>query len=77
MSSALTECPRCKGPMEPGLVIDHTGQGSVTELQWMEGDAVRSFWTGIKTKGRHRFHVITYRCQKCGYLESYATEDVV
>ncbi|MDQ6612087.1 MAG: hypothetical protein M3Y64_06615 [Gemmatimonadota bacterium] len=62
--------------MENGLVIDQSQAGITIDQQWMEGTAERSIWTGLKTKGKHRFHVVTYRCQNCGYLESYATEDV-
>jgi hypothetical protein len=40
----------------------------------VEGDVVKSFWVGIHTTGRATRHVRTYRCPRCGYLESYAAD---
>ncbi len=68
----LTECPRCRGPMEPGLVIDRGHHQTAAQQTWVEGAPERSFWTGLKTKGKDKHPVITYRCERCGYLESYA-----
>ena len=31
-----------------------------------------SIWTGTKLKGKERRPIVTYRCQRCGFLESYA-----
>lgn len=67
-------CIRCKSPMETGFVVDR-GDYSLPDYQrWVEGVAERSHWTGLKTAGREIFAVTTYRCQQCGYLESYAKE---
>ncbi len=68
-----SECPRCRGALEPGFVTDRTQHGSPTEQEWVEGKLETSFWTGIKTEGRDRYAVRTLRCERCGYLESYAT----
>jgi hypothetical protein len=57
--------------MEPGFVLDRT-HGGVAQSTWVEGAPVRSIWTGLKLKGHQRLQVMTYRCPKCGYLESYA-----
>jgi len=59
--------------MEPGFVIDK-GQpyGSVSAPEWAEGAPEPSFWTGLKLKGRERHAVVTFRCPRCGFLESYA-----
>jgi hypothetical protein len=66
------DCPRCRGSMEEGFVLDR-GDHSMPDLQaWIEGVPERSRWTGIKTKGRQSYPVKTYRCDRCGYLESYA-----
>lgn len=62
--------------MDAGLVIDKGHANALGEQEWMEGAAERSFWTGLKTKGRERFKVITYRCERCGMLESYGTQHV-
>jgi hypothetical protein len=64
-------CAKCGRAMEAGFVLDHT-HGAVMQSVWIDGAPERSFWTGVKTKGRRRLPVTTYRCPKCGYLESYA-----
>ena len=71
MATELT-CPRCAGPMEDGFVADKAHY-SVPETQsWVEGAPERSFWSGLQMKNREVLRVMTYRCEKCGYLESYA-----
>lgn len=74
--TAPSECLRCKGSMSPGLVVDRGNSNEGIVQQWVEGTPDRSFWTGLKTKGRESYSVHTYRCDRCGYLESYATESV-
>ena len=39
---------------------------------WVEGSPEKSFWTGLSLKGRKMIEVQTYRCHRCGFLESYA-----
>jgi hypothetical protein len=68
------DCPRCRGQMDTGFVMDK-GHYSMPERQvWVEGEPEKSIWTGFKTKNRANYVMRTYRCRKCGYLESYATE---
>jgi hypothetical protein len=57
--------------MAEGFVIDHT-HGTATVARWYEGVPVRSMWTGLKTRGRKHHDVVTWRCGRCGFLESYA-----
>jgi hypothetical protein len=64
-------CPRCSGSMESGYILDE-GYGTRTVAKWVAGEAVRSIWTGLKLRGKTRHDVVTYRCKRCGYLESYA-----
>ena len=66
------ECPRCRGPMEAGYVADK-GHGDMLKRQeWIAGEPEKSIWHGLKTKGRERHPLRTFRCTRCGYLESYA-----
>jgi hypothetical protein len=58
--------------MAEGFVVDRGHHSVPSEQRWVEGIAERSLWTGIKTKGRAVFAVVTYRCNRCGLLESYA-----
>jgi hypothetical protein len=65
------ECPRCRSRMTEGFVIDN-GYGTRTVAEWIEGTPQTSFWTGLKTKGRRKLKVQSWRCDRCGLLESYA-----
>lgn len=66
-------CGKCSGTMEEGFVMDRTYGANVPE-EWVEGAPVRSIWVGLKLKNVTRRKVSTYRCTRCGYLESYAVE---
>jgi len=66
------DCPRCGHAMKPGFVLDQTHRSVPAQQYWVEGEPVKSFWFGLKTKGREKRAVRTYRCDRCGYLESYA-----
>ena len=58
--------------MEPGYILDE-GQGGTRKVgTFVAGPPKKSFWTGLSLKGKDRLDVTTYRCQRCGYLESYA-----
>lgn len=72
MSSESTQCPKCRGQMEPGFLLDKAHHDQLKSSEWLEGQPESSFWGGLKTKGRDRFPVRTNRCTGCGYLESYA-----
>ena len=71
------ECLRCHGPMEAGFVLDYKHANERQVQNWVEGEPVKSFWTGLKIKGREQHKVLTYRCERCGFLESYANEHVI
>ncbi len=58
--------------MSEGFVIDRGDHNSRNLQKWVEGEPVKSFWLGLQTRGREAFEVTTYRCERCGYLESYA-----
>ncbi len=69
------KCPKCAAEMEPGFVIDKgmPGSGSSSIPEWADGVPERSIWTAVKLRGHERHPVSTFRCSRCGYLESYAT----
>ena len=71
-SSSPLACPRCRGPMDLGFLMDRADGSIPTVAQWVEGAPERSFWTGLKTKGREAYPLTSYRCERCGYLEFYA-----
>lgn len=65
------ECPKCRGKMEEGFIGDAI-PGGLMPSKWVEGRPEKSFWHGIKIKGKRQVEIQTYRCSSCGYLESYA-----
>ena len=75
MSDLSIECPKCNAVMEEGFIMDLVYGNAKTVSQWVEGEPERSFWTGLKTNDRDKFQVATYRCIRCGYLESYALQE--
>lgn len=64
-------CPKCGGAMVAGFVVDK-GHGTSTVAAWVEGEPVRSIWTGLKLRGRTPVQIRSWRCRRCGFLESYA-----
>ena len=71
MASRSLSCPRCSGSLEPGYTID-VGYGAKAVPKWVAGEPQKSIWTGLKLGGKDQLEVTTYRCRRCGYLESYA-----
>jgi hypothetical protein len=65
------ECIHCHVAMESGFVLDGRHEGFAQE-QWYSGKAKPSFWMGLKLEKDKIITVTTWRCPKCGYLESYA-----
>ena len=70
---SATTCPKCHTDMETGYIIDKgIPGGSASVPEWADGEPARSFWSGVRLKGHERHAVVTHRCPKCGFLESYA-----
>ena len=69
--NVMLECPKCKGQMEEGFMLDHT-HGGYLAGKWIKGAPERSIWTGVKIKNREQRAVSAFRCVSCGYLEFYA-----
>jgi hypothetical protein len=60
--------------MTEGFIKDEA-HGAVRTSMWVEGPPEKSFWTGTKTYGKKQVRITSFRCTKCGYLESYARDD--
>lgn len=73
MPDSKYRCPKCDGQMEEGYVLDHT-YGTCVQARWIQGKPVRSFWFGLRLSGAEQRLVRSYRCTKCGFLESYALD---
>ncbi len=73
---AVNRCAKCGTQTEEGFILDRT-HGAVLGAEWVEGVPDRSVLGGIKgLKKRRRFRVMTFRCPKCGFVESYTAEQV-
>ena len=57
--------------MEPGFVVDES-YGKKAVAKWVAGEPRKGFWTGLKVGAAEQVEIATYRCRRCGYLESYA-----
>jgi hypothetical protein len=68
--SAYT-CPKCRGSMAEGFVVDNT-YGGHSVSGWFEGKPQKSIWVGVKLNGRKPLEIQTWRCTRCGFLENYA-----
>lgn len=64
-------CPKCQSGMETGFVFEQRSTDVQTRPEWGKGEPEVSWWAGVKLPSE-RHPVLTYRCGRCGYLESYA-----
>jgi hypothetical protein len=64
-------CPKCGGNLSTGFVVDR-GYGNVSVSTWQEGEPIKRFWTGVRETKAKQHEIATWRCDRCGFLESYA-----
>ena len=69
--STAPECRDCRVAMDAGLMLDRTHGGSEQPM-WIKGTADKGIFGLIKERDRERLPVVTFRCPKCGRLESFA-----
>ncbi len=60
------QCPKCNSNMVKGFIGDKENFGQQTRQNW--GTGIHSLGVGLD----NALPITTYRCEKCGYLESYA-----
>ena len=75
MRDERIECPQCKRRMHPGFLLERGHHNQLGYTSWVEGAPVKSFWRGLLLKGHQVLPVVSYRCDGCGYLASYARPD--
>ena len=63
------KCPKCAGEMQEGFMNDRSYAS-----QWIVGKPDKGFFAGAKISSKEKHFIQTFRCAKCGYLESYARE---
>ena len=64
-------CPKCKGQMQEGLVVDFNYAGVLPSM-WIQDQAQASAASSSNMNGKRKIKTVTYRCSDCGYLDSYA-----
>ena len=70
MSSPNPKCSKCQSPTEEGFILDKGDGNSSNVSHWVSGSPDKRWW-GTKTGDKVKLEVITFRCTRCGYLESY------
>ena len=65
-----SECPKCHGTMSEGMVVVGNGWSMLSRWQPSPNNS-SNFW-GAKVRRAEALPVVTYRCTRCGFLESYA-----
>lgn len=65
------KCLSCSKSLEEGYLQDQ-GHGASYAGAWIAGAPEKSFWGGVKTRGRPRLAVYALRCTSCGLLHLYA-----
>lgn len=69
----ISECPRCSVTMEMGFIPEQSDKG-LHRPQWVEGEVMVGLFSYFRLRKRRRIPFVTYRCPRCGLLESYARE---
>ena len=75
MIAESLSCYRCHSPSTQGMLVEHD---PTHQVRWVSG-AARTGWAarffGEGSGGdRERYRVVSYRCMRCGALESFAME---
>jgi hypothetical protein len=60
--------------MRQGFILDEGDNAGWRQARWAPGAPVKSFWLGLKVDKSSLIPIVTLRCDRCGYLESYAAE---
>ena len=78
MANESRTCPLCSGAMQAGFLRDVNMKNPTMEvaeqMEWIAGDPtpVSDWHGGIKLSGKQRRKVVTYACNGCGFLQSFA-----
>lgn len=70
------DCPRCRGRMTAGFMIDRM-HGGCAIATWSDGWPRKLGWNDtVQTNFERSIPVITFRCTSCGLLENYARPEI-
>lgn len=67
----MQDCPKCRSRMTAGTAFA-SYSGYRLPIQWVDGMARKSIWTGLSLGGKKPVPVTSRRCGKCGFVELYA-----
>jgi len=66
------QCSKCNAGMEEGFLLEKGDGGILSSGTWVAGKPDKSFFSGVRLKGKVVYDIKTFRCIACGYLDSYA-----
>jgi hypothetical protein len=66
------KCLKCTADMQQGYVLELGEAPLLSVSKWISGPPEKSFFLGLVLKDREQYPIESYRCVRCGYLESYA-----
>ncbi len=76
MDDPVYACYRCQNPTTPGMPLERD-HGVPSQVRWAAGvprEGVGAMFIGEGSGTRERYRVVTYRCARCGALESFARD---
>ncbi|MCB1008425.1 MAG: hypothetical protein KDB94_05960 [Acidobacteria bacterium] len=62
-------CSRCGATTVEGYLLDRQRASQSGEQHWVEDEPRRTWYGGMKTRGRRHGAVVARRCPKCGHLD--------
>jgi hypothetical protein len=71
MHAMPQRCPQCSGSLKEGFVRDLRDRRADSAF-WVEGPIERSFFLGVRLRGRRKAEITALRCDSCGRLELFA-----
>jgi Domain of unknown function (DUF6487) len=69
-TATSSSCPKCKGSMESGVLLDYINSAVSRPDRWSPGDVPKLDFFGKEDRVTRKIEA--YRCSGCGYLELYA-----
>lgn len=69
-------CIICNSAMEEGFLLERGDVGVLSSEVWVTGAPEKSLFSGVSLKGKQVYNVKTFRCTRCGYLESFALDEI-
>ena len=75
------KCPKCNDGMNEGHIVDER-YGPRGKSKWAKGKNLHGGftlhlrWPWVRSMPNDEYYLTVYRCRSCGFLESYAVEEV-